>query len=153
MGTRKTTPKKAARKRPAPSKRRERPGRARTRATRARRRLDAPEAVETTPLGTTEEGLPNIARRASVGATASGGDVDANWQRAESTGEEAAGGSVATPDQDVVDEFARALGVERVPDAPVITSQQILSRRDRSRWRHEQSGARQAASRERRRRS
>jgi Family of unknown function (DUF6335) len=151
MGTRKTTPKKAAGKRPASSKRRVRPGRARSRATRARRRLDAPEAVETTALGATEEGFPTIARRASVGATASGGDVDANWQRAESTGEEAAGGSVATPDQDVVDEFARALGVERAPDAPVTTSQEILSQRDRLRWRREQPVPRPSASRGRRR--
>jgi hypothetical protein len=151
MSIRKTTPKKAAGKRPAPSKRRARPGRARRRATRAQRRLDAPEAVETTALGTTEEGLANIATRASVGATASGGDVDANWQRAESTGEEGAGGSVATPDQDVVDEFARALGVERAPDAPVTTSQQILSRRDRSRWRQEEPVPRPPASRGRRR--
>jgi Family of unknown function (DUF6335) len=142
MSTRKTTAKKAGRKRPTASKRR---------ARRAGRRRDAPETVETPDAETPEALLPNITRRGSVGATASGGDVDANWQRAESAGEEAAGGSVATPDQDVVDEFARALGVERAPDAPVTTSQQILSRRDRSRWRQEQSGERQAANRGRRR--
>ena len=145
MGTCQTTSKKALGKRPAPSKRRPGPGRARTGATRARRRLDALEVVETTALGTTEEGLPNIDRRASVGATASGGDVNANWQRAESTGEDAAGGSVATPDQDLVEEFARARGFERAPD--VTTYQQILSRRDRSRWCQEQPVPRPSASR------
>jgi Family of unknown function (DUF6335) len=47
-----------------------------------------------------------------------GGDV-ADWPRAESAGEEAVGGTVATPDQDVVDEIGRALGVEQAPDAEV----------------------------------
>ena len=68
-----------------------------------------------------------------------GGDVDADWQRAQSSGEEAVGGTVATPDQDVVDEIARPLGVERSTDAEVITSDEILSGRDRKRWRIEQS--------------
>lgn len=73
-----------------------------------------------------------------------GGDVDADWQRAESSGEEAVGGSVATPDQSVVDELARPLGVERPPSAPVITSEEILSSRDRRRWRIEQHMEEQA---------
>jgi hypothetical protein len=64
----------------------------------------------------------------------SGGDVDADWQRAASSGEEAVGGSVATPDQDVVDEIGRALGVEQGPDAPVTTSGEILQARDRHYW-------------------
>jgi len=67
-----------------------------------------------------------------------GGDVDADGQRAQSSGEEAVGGSVATPDQDIVDELARPLGVERPPNAQVITSDEILSARDRRRWRTEQ---------------
>jgi len=73
-----------------------------------------------------------------------GGDVDADWQRAESSGEEAVGGSVATPDQSVVDELARPLGVERPANAPVITSEEILSSRDRRRWRIEQHTEEQA---------
>jgi hypothetical protein len=64
----------------------------------------------------------------------SGGDVDADWQRAASSGEEAVGGSVATPDQDVVDEIGRAFGVEQDPDAPVTTSAEILQARDRHYW-------------------
>src|SRR6185503_4276528 len=38
-------------------------------------------------------------------ALLTGGDVDADWQRAEASGEEAVGGSEPTPDQDVVDEI------------------------------------------------
>ncbi len=41
----------------------------------------------------------------------SGGDVDARWQEAESSGDETAGGSNPTPGQDLVDEIGRALGI------------------------------------------
>jgi hypothetical protein len=80
----------------------------------------------------------------SVSPADTGGDVDADWQRAESSGEEAVGGSVATPDQSVVDELARPLGVERPANAPVIMSEEILSSRDRRRWRIEQHTEEQA---------
>ena len=66
-----------------------------------------------------------------------GGDVDADWQGAESSGDEAVGGSVATPDQDVVDEIGRALGVEQESDAEFRTTAEILAERDRSRWSQE----------------
>jgi hypothetical protein len=72
--------------------------------------------------------------RPETGARLSAGDVDADWARGESSGEETVGGSVATPDQDVVDEIGRALGVEQDPEAEVTTSDEILRRRDRFRW-------------------
>ena len=67
----------------------------------------------------------------------SGGDVDADWQRASSDGEEAVGGTVATPDQDVVDEIGGALGAPRGPDEEVRTSSEILDKRDEHRWEQE----------------
>jgi hypothetical protein len=70
-------------------------------------------------------------------ARLSGGDIDADWQRAQSSGEETVGGSAATPDQDVVDEIGEALGVEQAPDAPVMTSEEILRQRDLRYWRLE----------------
>ena len=73
----------------------------------------------------------------------SGGDVDADWQRATSSGEEAVGGSVATPDQDRVDEIGRALGVEQESDAPVTTSVEILEARDRHYWHLERKASRE----------
>jgi hypothetical protein len=73
-----------------------------------------------------------------------GGDVDADWLGAESSGDEAVGGSVATPDQDVVDELGRALGVEQDSDAEVQTSGEILRERDRHRWTTEREVAREA---------
>jgi hypothetical protein len=66
-----------------------------------------------------------------------GGDVDADWQGAESSGDEAVGGSVSTPDQDIVDEIGRALGVEQESDAEFRTTAEILDERDRSRWSQE----------------
>ena len=71
-------------------------------------------------------------------AKLTGGDVDADWQRAGDVGEEAVGGSVATPDQDRVDDLGRALGVPRAPDEEIRTSTEILEGRDRNRWEQEQ---------------
>ena len=46
------------------------------------------------------------------GQDITGGDLDADWNDAYSSGEEAPGGDMPTPDQDVVEEIGRALGVE-----------------------------------------
>lgn len=70
-------------------------------------------------------------------AILTGGDVDTDQQRAADSGDEAVGGSVATPDQDVVDELGRALGVEQAPDEEVRTAGEILRERDRHRWQQE----------------
>ena len=78
-----------------------------------------------------------LAEHTSTSPELSGGDVDADWQRADSVGEEAVGGSVATPDQDNVDEIGEALGVPRAPDEEVRTSEEILEKRDRNRWEQE----------------
>jgi uncharacterized protein DUF6335 len=85
--------------------------------------------------------LDEVTSHPETGRILAGGDPDADWQRAYSSGEEAVGGSVATPDQDVVDEIGRALGVEQGTDAPVTTSGDILRRRDRFRWHLERDAA------------
>jgi hypothetical protein len=77
-----------------------------------------------------------------------GGDVDADWQRAASDGEEAVGGSVATPDQDTVDEIGRALGVEPASTAPVVPAEEVLRDRDRRRWELERRAARRGRGRQ-----
>ena len=111
--------------------------RSRPRSTARPKHADRPSSAA--ELGSaTSELLRELSEHHGVSPIDSGGDVDADWQRAQSSGEEAVGGSVATPDQDVVDELARPLGVERSPDAEVITSDEILSARDRRRWRIEQ---------------
>jgi hypothetical protein len=78
--------------------------------------------------------MEDIGTHAGTSPVLTGGDVDADWRGASATGEEAVGGSVATPDQDVVDEIGRALGVEREDDDEVTTSEEILRARDRRRW-------------------
>jgi hypothetical protein len=57
---------------------------------------------------------------------------------------------VATPDQDVVDEIGRALGVEQEADAEVRTSDDLLRERDRDRWAIESEIAEEADNEERR---
>jgi Family of unknown function (DUF6335) len=72
-----------------------------------------------------------------LGPLLCGGDVDADWARAESAGDEGVGGSTATPDQDVVDELGCALGVEQEADAELRITGDILNERDQLRWRLE----------------
>jgi hypothetical protein len=62
----------------------------------------------------------------------SGGDVDAAWDRADA-GEETVGGTVPTPDQDIVEDLGRAVGITYEDDEPLHTTEK-LEERDRHRW-------------------
>ena len=95
----------------------------------------------------------DVAAHTETSPRLTGGDIDADWQAAYSSGEESVGGSVATPDQDIVDEIGRALGVEQESDAPVRTSDEILRERDRFRWHLERNAADAEEGRGRRSRS
>ena len=122
-----------------------------------RRRLRSARKAETESTPQNREDLIALAREVAVHTETSprltGGDVDADWQAAYSSGEESVGGSVATPDQDVVDELGRALGVEQASDAPVRTSEELLQARDRLRWHLERDAADADEGRGRRRKS
>lgn len=85
----------------------------------------------------------DVAAHPETSPRLTGGDLDADWRTAHTVGEEAVGGSVATPDQDVVDELGEALGVPQEPDAEVRTSGEILRERDAHRWRLEREAARE----------
>ena len=61
------------------------------------------------------------------------GDVDAKWQDAYAVGDEAPGGDNMTPDQDIVDDIGRALGVEYADDEELKGADK-LEERDRHRW-------------------
>jgi hypothetical protein len=65
--------------------------------------------------------------------TLSGGDVDAAWEDSIQAGEESVGGSVSTPDQDIVDEIGEAAGLSYRDDEPLDSDKKILDR-DRNRW-------------------
>jgi hypothetical protein len=68
-----------------------------------------------------------------VDFTLTGGDVDANYDDAATVGDEAVGGTVATPDQDIVDEVAAAVGLE-LDDRTDVRMTAILEDRDERRW-------------------
>jgi hypothetical protein len=74
-----------------------------------------------------------LTQHTSTGPALTGGDVDANWESAETVGDEAPGGDNPTPDQDVVDEIGRSLGVEYDDDEELRGGEEI-SERDRRRW-------------------
>ena len=62
-----------------------------------------------------------------------GGDVDVDVEDAYFTGEEAPGGDNQTPDQDVVDDIGKALGVEYA-DNEELTAADKVTERDKHRW-------------------
>jgi len=74
------------------------------------------------------------------GSTLTGGEVDTDWNDAYSSGEEAAGGDMSTPDQDVVEEIGRALGVE-YQDAEELKGAEKIEDRDRHRWEYDPASA------------
>jgi Family of unknown function (DUF6335) len=74
-----------------------------------------------------------LASHTGTGPAITAGDVDANWESAEATGDEAPGGDNPTPDQDVVDEIGRALGVEYDDDEELQGGDEIAAR-DQDRW-------------------
>ena len=80
-----------------------------------------------------EELRDTLKKNNSASPRLTGGDVDANWQAAESQGDESPGGDNPTPDQDVVDEIGRALGVEYADDEELQGGAEITER-DTHRW-------------------
>jgi hypothetical protein len=106
---------------------------------RSRRPRRAPSRLQAgaIPERTQPEPAEEWPRQADTSPRLTGGDLDANWKRAASVGEEAVGGSAVTPDQDVVDQLGDALGVPRAPDEEFRTSDEILKGRDRYRWEQE----------------
>lgn len=114
---------------------------------RERRRLrDLEEELETTPPSSLD--MDRMASAARTGRAEmrqdrrehtesspalTGGDVDANWQNAYATGDEAPGGDNPTPDQDRVDDIGKALGVTYEDNEELKASDKIAER-DRHRW-------------------
>src|SRR5262245_54783820 len=123
-------------------------------AARPRRAAPHPDRWDGVPdAGEITELAGELASHRETGPVLSGGDLDADWRRAHDGGDEAVGGSVATPDQDVVDEIGRALGVDQGADAEVRTSSETLRARDRFRWHLEREAADREEGRARPRRS
>ena len=62
----------------------------------------------------------------------SGGDLDADWARAD-IGDETVGGSAPTPDQDLVDQLGEAVGLTYEDNEPLHSAEKV-EERDRRRW-------------------
>jgi hypothetical protein len=61
------------------------------------------------------------------------GDADGDWENAYFSGEEAPGGDNPTPDQNVVEDIGKALGVE-YDDAEELKASDKVAKRDEHRW-------------------
>jgi hypothetical protein len=72
-------------------------------------------------------------KHTETGPALTGGDVDADWESAYSVGDEAPGGDSPTPDQDIVDDIGRAVGVE-YQDNEELKGEEKIVQRDRHRW-------------------
>lgn len=94
--------------------------------------LDNPSSRSGTRTGY-EEMREKLHEHTSSSPALTAGDVDADWASADSTGDEAPGGDNPTPDQDVVDEIGRALGVE-YDDAEELQGGDEIAERDHHRW-------------------
>ena len=141
-GRKRARPKKAAARRKAPA-RAALPAAKKARLDRPRRTLD--ETVPTPPSSLNMERRGSAARtgRAELeqdrevhGAMTrgiTGGDVDVNLEQAYFSGDEAPGGDNPTPDQDVVEDIGRAIGVEYQDNEELRASDKVAAR-DKHRW-------------------
>jgi hypothetical protein len=119
---------------------------------RERRKLTEEEMVPTPPstLHFDRKGTAAASGRASLaqhrrehnesGPDLTAGDIDADWGEAYAEGDEAPGGDNPTPDQDVVEEIGRALGVEYDDDEELKGSDKIIER-DKHRWEYDPASA------------
>ena len=113
---------------------------------RARKQLrEIEETVEGPPSSLDMERGPSAARSGrqklnhaigehhETGPALTGGDVDADWEDAYAVGDEAPGGDNPTPDQDIVDDIGKALGVE-YQDNEELKGADKIAERDKHRW-------------------
>ena len=77
--------------------------------------------------------LDRFAEHTETSPALTGGDVDADWESAYSVGDEAPGGDNPTPDQDIVDDIGRAVGIE-YQDNEELKGADKVEKRDRNRW-------------------
>src|SRR4051812_30281961 len=156
--TPKKTARKAARKKPAASPRSAPPARARGAVAPAQprkvpslnreRRTIADEEDEMVPMPPSSLDLDRsasavrsgrrgmqhkFAEHTETSPAMTAGDVDADWESAYSVGDEAPGGDNPTPDQDVVDDIGKAVGVQ-YQDNEELKGEEKIAKRDAHRW-------------------
>jgi hypothetical protein len=74
-----------------------------------------------------------LAKHTETSPALTGGDIDADWESAYAVGDEAPGGDNPTPDQDIVDDIGRAVGVE-YEDNEELKGDKKIADRDKRRW-------------------
>ena len=79
-----------------------------------------------------DELLERLHENHSASPADSGGDIDADWARAD-IGEETVGGSAPTPGQDVVERLGVAVGLTYEDNEPLQPTEKVRER-DRHRW-------------------
>ena len=96
--------------------------------------LEEPEAPTETPsLAETAHPGARLERSRVAPQGLTGGDLDATWEEAYASGDETPGSDNPTPDQDLVDDIGRALGVRYADEEELVGSDKIIER-DRHRW-------------------
>jgi uncharacterized protein DUF6335 len=112
---------------------------------RARRTLNDGETMQTPPSSLNMDRRGSAARSGRAGMAQSqrehqgmsadlqAGDVDVDLEDAYFTGEEAPGGDNPTPDQDIVDDIGKALGVTYDDNEELKGSDKVVER-DKHRW-------------------
>jgi hypothetical protein len=75
----------------------------------------------------------SIRQHKGMSTDIAGGDVDVDVEDAYFTGDEAPGGDNPTPDQDIVDDIGKALGVE-YQDNEELKAVDKVTERERKRW-------------------
>ena len=139
---RKTAARKPARRKKAPARLAAPAGKT-PRLDRPRRTLD--ETVPTPPSSLNMDRRGSAARtgraeleqdrqvHGSMTRGITGGDVDVNLEQAYFSGDEAPGGDNPTPDQDIVDDIGKAIGVEYQDNEELRSSDKVADR-DKHRW-------------------
>ena len=143
----KSVKKPAAPKAAGPTRRTSAPAAAvkRPNLNRARRPLEEEETVQTPPSSLDMDRHATAARSGRAALRKSlkehtgmtpeltAGDSDGDWENAYFSGEEAPGGDNPSPDQNVVDDIGKALGVE-YQDGEELKASDKVGERDEHRW-------------------
>jgi hypothetical protein len=140
---------KAAARKPAPKPVARKSGAAPSRRVpnldRARRTVQGDDIVQTPPSSLNmdrtasaartgrRELLERLGEHTETSPALTAGDVDADWEGAYSSGDEAPGGDNPTPDQDVVDDIGKAVGVQ-YEDNEELKGEEKITKRDKHRW-------------------
>ncbi len=80
-----------------------------------------------------DELLTGLVEHTDKGPELSGGDIDAEWDMSDVSGEESVGGTIPTPDQQIVDDEGQALGITYDDDEELHTADK-LGQRDEDRY-------------------